>query len=101
FLREQDRRLLPAGRRDEHDRVDPAGFVETAQRLGEEWILTEPRECLRLLQPEPLPAAGRHENRPDSHAAALRAGTSPALRGRRDGLLLGRGPLLAVAPDAC
>jgi len=62
---QQDRGLFPPGRRDEHDRVHPARFLETAQRLGEERILAELCKRLRLIEPEPLPAAGRHENCPD------------------------------------
>jgi hypothetical protein len=41
LLGEQDRRLLPARRRDDDDPVDPVGVFEAAQRLGEEWVLAE------------------------------------------------------------
>ena len=33
LLSEQDRRLLPLGRSDDHDPVDPVALIETAQRL--------------------------------------------------------------------
>ena len=69
LLGEQDRRLLPARRRDDDDRVDPVRVVEAAQRLGEERILAELRERLRLVQAEPLAAPGGDEDRPDRHCS--------------------------------
>ena len=69
LLGEQDRRLLPARRGDDHDPVDPVRLVEAAQRLGEERILAELRERLGLFQAEPLTAPGGDEDRPDIYTA--------------------------------
>src|SRR6185437_14544137 len=67
LLGEQDRRLLPAGRRHQHDRVDPLRSVEAAQRLGEQRKLAEPGKRLRLVVAEPLSPPGGDENGPRAH----------------------------------
>src|SRR4051794_28134950 len=51
---DEDRSLLPARRRDEDDPVHPGTGLEPAQRFGEERLVSELRERLRPVQPEPL-----------------------------------------------
>src|SRR5256712_3415192 len=65
LLGQQDRGLLPAGRGDQHDRIDPLGVIEPAQRLGEERILAELCERLPVIQAESLAAPRCDEDRPD------------------------------------
>ena len=64
LLREQDRRLLPTGRRDDDDRVDRVAIVEPPQRLGEQRQRTEPGERLRSVPAEPVAASRGDEHGP-------------------------------------
>ena len=72
LLRYQDRRLLPARRRHDHDRVDPVGLVQALQAFGQQHLVAQASERLRAALPEPLAAAGRSENGPNRHGTTLR-----------------------------
>src|SRR5213078_2065043 len=68
LLGDEDRRLLPARRGRDHDRVDPIGGLEALEALGQERPATQLRECLRAIPSEPFPAAGGSEDGPDAQA---------------------------------
>src|SRR5204862_1485241 len=70
---EQDRGLLPFGRRRDDDRIDPTGALEPLQALGEQRPSAEAGERLRPVSAEPLAPTRGSENGPDH-----------ALSGRRD-----------------
>ena len=67
LLREEDRRLLPAGRRHQDDPVHPRTALEPPQRLGEQWLVAELRERLGSVQAEPFPPPRSDEDDPDGH----------------------------------
>jgi len=69
LLGEQDRRLLPAPWRDDHDLVNPFAFVEPTQRLCKQRQLAELRERFRRSSPSARPAGGdEHGQTPDAKA---------------------------------
>jgi hypothetical protein len=68
LLREEDRGLLPTGRRSDDDRVDQRTALEPIDALGEEWAPTESGERLGSVDPEPLARAGGGDQRPDISA---------------------------------
>ena len=68
LLGEQDRRLLPALGRDDHDRVDPVRGLEPLEALGEQRPAAERREGFGPVHAEPLAAACCDEDRPGAHA---------------------------------
>jgi len=65
---EQDRRLLPAGRRGDDDRVDELAAIEAVEALGKERTATESGERLRTIDTEPPAGAGGRDQRPDTPA---------------------------------
>ena len=64
----QDRRLLPARRRGDDDRVDELAAIETADALGQQRAPAESGERLRTIDAEPLARAGGRDQRPDTPA---------------------------------
>src|SRR5207248_9853382 len=90
LLGEQDRRLLPLGRRNDDDLVDPAALVEPAKRLREQGKLAEAGERLRPVLPEPFSPPCGDEGGPAAHrappgvVAALMPSESQAPQGRRE-----------------
>ena len=91
LLGEQDGRLLPFLRHDDHDRVDPLGGLEALEALGEKHALPEPRERLRPVAAEPLSAAGRDQDRPGAHCGSA---TSCPLRSSKSSGLSGFFPVV-------
>ena len=79
LLGEKDRRLLPAGRGGDHDRVDPLGGVEPLEALGEERPSSETGERLRSVASQPRAGAGRDEDRPG--ASGFAGGTRGSAHG--------------------
>ena len=67
---EQDRRLLPARRRSDDDRVDELAAIEAVEALGKKRPSAESGERLRTIDAEPLAGAGGRDQRPDSPALA-------------------------------
>ena len=66
LLGEQDRRLLPARRRGDDDRVDELAAIEAVEALGKQRPSAESGERLRTIDTEPLAGAGGGDQRPDS-----------------------------------
>src|SRR3954447_9736639 len=73
LLGEQDRGLLPSGRRRNDDRVDPVRRVEARQALREQRLVAQADERLGPICAEPFPATGRSEDGPDAHLELVRA----------------------------
>jgi len=65
---EQDRRLLPARRRGDDDRVDKLATIEAVEALGKKRPSAESGERLRTIDTEPLTGAGGRDQRPDTSA---------------------------------
>ena len=61
LLGQQDRLLLPLGRRDHDDRIDPVRGVQSLEALCQQRPTTECGECLGAVgaKPSPFPAATR------------------------------------------
>ena len=78
LLGEQDRRLLPLGRRHEDNRVDPFALVEPPQRLREQGKLTEARRKPSVDPPRAAPLARRRREQPRPSTAPRRASSRPA-----------------------
>jgi hypothetical protein len=68
LLREKDRRLLPAGRRSDDDRVDEIAAIKPIEALGQKRATTERGERLGTIDSEPLARAGGGDQRKDTSA---------------------------------
>jgi hypothetical protein len=68
LLREQNRRLLPARRSCDDDRVDPVRAVEPREALREQRTAAERSERLRAISTQATACAGCDEERPDVRA---------------------------------
>src|SRR5438445_1408011 len=69
LFREQDHRLLPAGRGSDDDCVHPVGRVQPLEALRQQDALAEANERLRPICAEPFPATRRGEDGPHAHRA--------------------------------
>ncbi len=96
LLGEEDRRLLPARRRRDDDRVDELAPVEPVEALREQRPPAEGGERLRTVDPEPLARAGGGDERPGG--PDLAEPPRAPLRARGCGLRLRSSTSASAAP---